>query len=116
MSDNTAPEDLGAQQSFLVLAGGTPVYDRAGDTVGTVAHVLSDDREEIFQGLVITTPDGHRYAAATQIDGLFARGVIVAVPAADLHEPSEQTLAKVTDDDSLSDGLRRAWNWLIQPK
>jgi len=41
-------------------------------------------------------------------------GAIVAVPAAELPEPSEETLAKA--DDSFADGLRRAWNWLIQPK
>jgi hypothetical protein len=114
MSDNTAPEDLGAPQSFLVLDDGTPVFDRAGDKVGTVAHVLSDDRDEIFQGLVIKTEDGHRYAAATQVDGLFEHGVIVAVPAAELPVPSEETLEKA--DDSFGDGLKRAWNWLIQPK
>ena len=114
MSDNTAPEDLGAPQSFLVFAEGTPVYDRAGDKVGTVAHVLSDDQDEIFQGLVVKTAEGHRYAAATQIDGLFEHGAIVAVPAAELPEPSEETLEKA--DDSFSDGLRRAWHWLIQPK
>jgi len=110
MSDNTAPEDLGAPQSFLVLADGTPVYDRAGDSVGTVAHVLADDKDEIFQGLVIKTTDGHRYAAASQVDGLFEHGAIVAVPAAELPVPSEE------EDDSFGDGLRRAWNWLIQPK
>jgi hypothetical protein len=114
MPENTAPEDLGAPQSFLVLADGTPVYDRAGDNVGTVAHVLSDDQEEIFHGLVIKTGHGHRYAAAAQIDGLFEHGVIVAVPASELPEPSEETLAAA--DDSFGDGLRRAWNWLIQPK
>jgi len=114
MSDNTAPEDLGAQQSFLVLADGTPVYDRAGDKAGEVAHVLADDRNEIFQGLLIKTAGGHRYAAASQIDGLFEHGVIIAVPAAELPEPSEETLEKA--DDSFGDGLRRAWNWLIQPK
>ncbi|MEV4639354.1 PRC-barrel domain-containing protein [Actinoplanes sp. NPDC049548] len=113
---DSAPEDLGAPQSFLVLADGTPVYDRAGDRVGTVEHVLSDDREEIFHGLVVKTGDGHRYAAANQVDGIFAHGVIVAVPAGELAEPSEDAAARTTDDDSLADGLRRAWNWLVQPK
>jgi hypothetical protein len=114
MSDNTAPEDLGAPQSFLVLADGTPVYDRAGDKVGTVAHVLSDDQDEIFQGLVVETGNGHRYANASQVDGLFEHGVIVAVPAAELPEPSAEPRA--TGDDAFTEGLRRAWNWLIQPK
>jgi hypothetical protein len=114
MPDNTAPEDLGAPQSFLILADGTPVFDRAGDKIGVVAHVLSDDRDEIFQGLVVKTPDGHRYASAKHIDGLFEHGVIVSVPAAELPEPSQETTAD--GDDSFTEGLRRAWNWLIQPK
>ena len=113
MSDtNTAPEDLGAPQSFLT-AEGTAVYDRAGDRVGTVEHVLADDREEIFHGLVVKTRDGHRYASANQVDGIYAHGVIVAVPAGQLAEPKEDAGG---DDSSLADGLRRAWNWLVQPK
>lgn len=114
MSDNTAPEDLGAPQSFLVVADGTAVYDRAGDKIGTVEHVLSDDQNEIFHGVLLKTGHGHRYAPAAQIDGLYEHGVIVAVPAEQLPEPSEETLAE--SGDSFGDGLRRAWNWLIQPK
>jgi hypothetical protein len=45
MTDNAnqAPEDIGAPQSYLVLKNGTPVYDRAGDHVGDVEHVLADE-------------------------------------------------------------------------
>ncbi|MFI5492963.1 hypothetical protein [Actinoplanes sp. NPDC051859] len=110
---DTAPEDLGAPQSFLVLTDGTPAYDRAGDPAGKVAHVLADDKDEIFQGLVLETTAGHRFAAAAQVDGIFEHGVIVAVPAAQLPEPSEDASS---DDSSVADGLRRAWHWLIQPK
>ncbi|AGZ39644.1 PRC-barrel domain-containing protein [Actinoplanes friuliensis] len=114
MSDNTAPEDLGVPQSFLVLDDGTAVYDRAGDKVGTVEHVLADDQEDIFHGVVVKTSDGHRYASAAQIDGIFEHGVIVAVPAAELKEPAENPAPD--DDSSFTEGLRKAWNWLIQPK
>lgn len=115
MSDtNTAPEDLGAPQSFLVLADDTPAYDRSGAQAGTVAHVLADDRDEIFQGLVLKTGDGHRFAAANQVDGIFEKGVIIAVPATELPEPTEEAEARADDDGD--SGLRRAWNWLIQPK
>jgi hypothetical protein len=107
MSDNNAPEDLGAPQSYLVLAEGTPAFDRAGNAAGKVEHVLADDREDIFHGLVLKTPDGHRYASADQVDGIFEHGVIVSVPAGELPEPTES---------SLTDGLRRAWNWLVQPR
>ncbi|WP_306213591.1 PRC-barrel domain-containing protein [Actinoplanes sp. RD1] len=107
---NTAPEDLGAPQSFLVLTDGTPVYDRSGEPAGKVAHVLADDKDEIFQGLVLDTGDGHRYAAAAQVDGIYERAVIIGPPAKDLPEPSEKA------DSSLGDGLRRAWEWLVRPK
>jgi hypothetical protein len=109
--DNTAPEDLGAPISYLVLAPGTPVYDRSGDRVGTVEHVLADDRADVFHGLILKTRTGHRYAASAQVDGLFEHGVIVAEPAAALPEPSADPAA-ATADVSLADELKRAWNWI----
>ena len=112
---NDEPEDLGAPISYLVLKIGTPVWDRSGDSVGTVEHVLSDEREDVFHGLVLQTADGHRYAAGSQVDGLFEKGVIVAVPAAALPEPSEDPAAAAADE-GLRDELKRAWNWLVQPK
>jgi hypothetical protein len=42
MTDKEPPEDLGAPVSYLVLANGTPVFDRSGDRVGTVEHVLAE--------------------------------------------------------------------------
>jgi hypothetical protein len=50
------------------------------------------------------------------VDGIYEHAVIIAVPAAQLPEPSADAAAKATDDTSLADGLRRAWDWLIQPK
>jgi len=112
---NTAPEDLGAPISYLVLAPGTPVFDRSGDSVGTVEHVLADDREDVFHGLILKTAAGHRYAASAQVDGLFEHGVIVAEPAAALPEPSADPAAAAADV-TLADQLRRAWKWITQPK
>jgi hypothetical protein len=50
------------------------------------------------------------------VDGIYERAVIVAVPADQLPEPGADAAAKAADDVSLADGLRRAWNWLIQPR
>jgi uncharacterized protein YrrD len=118
MTENSsqAPEDIGAPQSYLVLKDGTPVYDRAGDSAGTVAHVLADEQSDVFHGLVLDTPHGHRFAAGGQVDGIFERAVIIAVPADQLPEPSADAAARTADDTSLADGLRRAWDWLVQPK
>ncbi|GAA1603776.1 PRC-barrel domain-containing protein [Actinoplanes couchii] len=114
MTQNTAPEDLGTPVSYLVLADGTAVYDRSGTTVGTVDHVLSDEHTNLFHGLLIKTADGHRYAGSDQVDGLFEHGVIVAEPAERLATPSEKEPAESAEGRST--GLRRAWEWLIQPK
>lgn len=108
--------DLGEPQSYLVLKDGTPVYDRSGSTVGTVAHVLADDAQDVFHGLIVKTGDGHRFAGGDEVDGIYAHGVIVAKPADQLPEPSEDAAARTAGDDKSATGLRRAWDWLIQPK
>lgn len=106
--NSEAAEDIGAPQSYLVLADGTPAYDPSGQAVGTVAHVLSDDKEDIFHGLVLKTPDGHRWAGSADVDGIYEHGVILAKPAGELAEPAESA--------DTGSPLRRAWDWLIQPK
>ncbi|MBW6432269.1 PRC-barrel domain-containing protein [Actinoplanes hulinensis] len=113
-NSETAPEDLGAPVSYLVLTDGMPVYDRSGDPVGTIEHVLADEREDVFHGLLIATPVGPRFAGGDQVDGLFERAVIVTEPAVRLAEPSADAPADLAE--SHATGLRRAWDWLIQPK
>ena len=112
MSENG--EDLGAPVSYLVLREGVPVYDPSGTSVGTVEHVLSDDQVDVFHGLLIKTGDGHRYATGDQVDGIFEHGVIIAVPADQLPTPSEDQAAQTAEEEP--SGLRRAWEWLVQPK
>jgi len=110
MAENSSasPEDLGAPRSYLVLAPGTRVWDRSGDPAGTVEHVLADEKQDIFHGLILKTRDGNRFASSDQVDGIFERGVIVAKPARDLAKPSDSAAA--------GSPLRRAWDWLIHPR
>ena len=114
MTDNQAPEDLGAPVSYLVLAEGTPVFDTSGDRAGEVEHVLADDKSDVFQGVIVKTAAGHRFARAGVVDGLFEHGVIISVPAGELPEPSAEAAARAADDDGLS--LKKAWDWLVQPR
>jgi hypothetical protein len=116
MTDNQAPEDLGAPVSYLVLANGTPVYDNSGAKAGEVEHVLSDDQQDVFHGLLLKTDDGHRFAPSSQVEGIYEHGVIVSVPAGQLPEPSADAAAQAVDDDNLKQSLKRAWDWLVQPK
>jgi PRC-barrel domain protein len=112
----TEAQDLGEPVSYLVLKNGTPVYDSSGDRAGEVEHVLADEPEDVFHGLIVKTADGHRFAASDRVDGLFEHGVIVNTPAAQLPEPSADPAAQAADNNSLAQSLRRAWDWLVQPK
>lgn len=112
--NETAPQDLGAPVAYLVLKNGTPVYDRSGDKVGTVDHVLADERSDVFHGLLVKTADGHRFAAADQVDGLYEKGAIVSEPADRLATPSADSPAGLAENRRT--GLKRAWDWLIEPK
>ena|SRR5690349_18416328 len=109
MTENA--EDLGEPVAYLVLREGVPVYATSGDTVGTVQRVLADEREDVFHGLLISTPDGPRIAARDQVAGLYEHGAIVTEPAEHLARPNPGMPGEPHDS-----GLKRAWNWLIQPK
>jgi uncharacterized protein YrrD len=116
MTDNKEPEDLGAPVAYLVLKDGTAVFDRSGDRVGEVEHVLADEKAALFHGLVVQTDHhGHRFAPADKVDGLFEHGVIVAEPADQLPEPSADPPAREAEDANLAGSLKRAWDWLVQP-
>jgi uncharacterized protein YrrD len=112
--------DLGEPSSYLTLDEGTPVYSSDGVEVGTVAHVLADPDEDIFDGIVIKARrrgPRYRFADAPQIDSLHERGVVLTVDATgveSLPEPSESPpIVEVGPDDvvarDLGDKLRRAW-------
>jgi hypothetical protein len=117
MTDKEPPEDLGAPVSYLVLADGTPVFDRSGDRVGTVEHVLADEGADVFHGLLVKTAGGHRFARASLVDGLYQHGVIVAAPATELPEPSADPPARLAEkDEGLGRSLKKAWDWLMQPR
>jgi hypothetical protein len=117
MTDNEAPEDLGAPVAYLVLANGTPVFDRSGDRVGVVERVLADEQQDIFQGVLVKTDhDGQRFAPADMVDGLFEHGVIVAEAAGQLPAPTAGQPARVAEAAAPASTLKRVWNWLIQPR
>jgi uncharacterized protein YrrD len=111
MTDNQAPEDLGSPVSYLVFKDGTPVYEQSGDRIGEVEHVLADEPEDVFHGLVIKTRGGHRFAPADKVAGLYEHGAVLTVPAAGLPTPSEDATG-----DRLQHSLKRAWEWLIRPR
>lgn len=114
--------DLGDRVSYEVLAQGTPVYSSDDVQVGTVAHVLAAEHEDIFEGIVVAEhhgKGGHRFADEEVIDDIYERGVVLKLDRAaaeQLPEPSANP-AVMYDDPTDSGGafhgkLRRAWNMI----
>jgi uncharacterized protein YrrD len=115
-------EDLGAQIAYLVLPTGIPVYDRDGQRVGVVEHVLADEAVDVFHGLIVkTVPNSrrHLFADRDQVGALHERGVVLSVRGVELHDPSEDPVASEAAEDSADspqrEGQRHAWQWLHQP-
>jgi hypothetical protein len=114
-------DDLGPPVSYLALQEGTAVLGADGEEVGQVAHVLADEEQDIFDGIVIAHGLGrHSFADAEQVAAIHERGVtltIVAAEAQSLPEPSENPAvmhddASEPDGSPLADKLRRAWDLL----
>jgi uncharacterized protein YrrD len=111
--------DLGAPIAYTVLEEGTPVYDRHGERIGVVEHVLADMQLDIFEGVIVHTrplPGRHLFADVDQIAELREHGVLLSVDRADLHEPPHESgrRKRVDGDERLESPLearlRRAWD------
>jgi uncharacterized protein YrrD len=113
--------DLGAPGSFLTLSKGVSVYSSDGEELGRVEHVLSAPDVDIFDGIVLDTsilPGGHRFADASEVAGIYERGVLLTIDAAAaerLPEPGANPAALEVGPDEMAedeggDKLRRAWD------
>jgi PRC-barrel domain len=113
--------DLGQPVSYLVVEPGTDVYSADGERVGTLQHVLADEENDIFDGIVIDTergPGGLRFADAPDVAELREKGVVLGLAAADVGnlpkpEANPAVMEHHGDEDtesSLQAKLRRAWD------
>jgi hypothetical protein len=113
--------DLGEPVSYLVVQPGAEVCSADGERVGTVEHILADEENDIFDGIVIDTergPGGLRFADAPDVAELREKGVVLNVTAAEVAklpkpEANPAVMEHHADDDSASTlqaKLRRAWD------
>jgi len=120
--------DAGLPISYQVLREGTFVCSSDGVRIGSVAHVLAVEDEDVFDGVVINElsrdhvpgESEHRFVDASFIDSIHERAVTLKLTAAacrDLPEPSANP-AVMRDDPTdggtsdLGSKLRRAWDRL----
>lgn len=93
------------------------MFAKDGNTkLGAVKRVLAVPEDDIFDGLILDTPDGDRFVDAEGVRDLHEHGVVLDLDNADdLHAPTDSPAAMAASpDDTVSspvrDRLRRAWD------
>jgi hypothetical protein len=79
------PADDGHAVHYTALQRGTAVVSSDGQEVGTVAEVLDNYREHIFDGLVIETSGGERkFVDAPEVARTAERAVTLTITATEV--------------------------------
>jgi hypothetical protein len=113
--------DYGEPTSYMEVKEGCEVVSSDGEKVGTVQHVLADEEEDIFDGIVIDTqlgPGGMHFVDAPQVSECFEEVVQLSIPASQVPElpkpaanPAVMEHHGVEDSESaLQQKLHRAWD------
>jgi len=76
-------DDDGPAISYKLLQRGTRVVTSDGHELGTVAQVLDNVRENIFDGIVVRTPAGNRFVDAPEVGRITERTVTLSIDAAE---------------------------------
>jgi hypothetical protein len=100
-------EDDGHAIGYLALARGVPVHASGGERVGTVHRVLDNEREHIFDGIVIDTPGGRRFVDAPEVARIAERRVTLAITAAEAAQlPEDRGLRGRLEHSARRSGAR----------
>ena len=75
-------DDPGHAIGYKVLPKGTPVMTSDGVEIGTVAKVLDNTREHIFDGIVVKTSERRVFVDAPEVDRIYERRVDLNIDAA----------------------------------
>jgi hypothetical protein len=73
--------DRGDPISYRVLEKGTPVETSDGQPFGRVKQVLEVRAKDVFDGVVVKTPDGDRFVDADEIDRLYENLMLLSIDA-----------------------------------
>ena len=79
-------DDDGHQIGYKLLPRGVPVHTSDGVEIGKVHRVQDNAREHIFDGIVITTPDGRRFVDAPEVARITEKRVTLTIDAAEARE------------------------------
>ena len=73
--------DRGHPISYRVLERGTPVETSDGQSFGQVKRVLEVRAKDVFDGVVVKTPNGDRFVDADEIDRLYENAMVLNLSA-----------------------------------
>jgi hypothetical protein len=82
-------DDDGPAISYKLLARGTPIHASDGTRLGTVDRVLENEREQIFDGIVMRAEGGERFVDAPEVARITERRVTLSIDAAEAPELPE---------------------------
>jgi hypothetical protein len=77
------------QIGYQALPRGVPIVTTDGVTIGTVAKVLDNAREHIFDGIVVKTDKGRRFVDAPEVARISLRQVELTIDFAAASELPE---------------------------
>jgi hypothetical protein len=81
-----SPIDDGQAVHYAAVKRGTPVYGSDEVEVGTVAEILDNYREHIFDGVVVHSKDGkERFVDAPEVARTAERGVTLTIPSTEIE-------------------------------
>jgi hypothetical protein len=89
-------DDGGHQIAYKALPRGVPVHTSDGSLLGTVHRVLDNEREHIFDGLIVATPEGRRFVDAPEVARIAERRVTLTIDAGEARELPERGGALAT--------------------
>jgi hypothetical protein len=93
--------DHGDPTSYMAVAKGTPVLSTEGREFGRVKRVLAVPIKNVFDGIVISTPEGDRFVDAPEVDRLYERAVLTRLT-------DEEAAALAPPGSSIGGRARRA--------
>jgi hypothetical protein len=113
--------ELGEPTAYLALVQGTPVLSSDGMRLGRVKRVLAVPEDDIFDGLIVDTPDGERFVDSERVTELYEHGVVLRLTAADARHmpvpsPAPVVMAATRGDvaergsSEIARARRRAWD------
>jgi hypothetical protein len=97
--------------SYQALRKGVPVRASGGEEIGTVEHVLQVPELDVFDGIVLETAAGLRFADADQVADITDRYVVLSVPAEEAERLARPEAPAVyrADPSEHEGGSLHAW-------